>query len=146
MEERYVVGKVLSSMKKMTSQLISLSKKRDINTVINMFIICTNVTVKSFDGDQSFQVTNEKGISRSLCMWCEHLCQVHRKWVSGAKKNAEAKKKTNTKTRCKGKPNSKRRSPSNKKSNKKDTCTCLQCGQEDPPEAETSEDDDGIIG
>ena len=58
-------------------------------------------------------------------MWCEHLYQVHRNRVNGAKKKTSAKQKSQAKG--KGKSHQKGKSHSSEMDK------CLQCGQEDPP-------------
>lgn len=94
-----------------------------------------------------YEIPHENGIlelSREVLlspeetrMWCEHLCQVHRNRVSGAKKKATAKEKPGAKTSQKS--NQKRKSRSIEKD------TCLQCGQEDPPGTFQTEDDGDVV-
>lgn len=70
-------------------------------------------------------------------MWCEHLCQVHRNRVSGAKKKAMTKEKSRAKNSRKSNPKRKSRSSEKDK--------CLHCGQEDPPGTFQAEDDGDVI-
>ena len=66
-------------------------------------------------------------------IWCEHLCQVHCKRISGEKKKAMAKEKLEDKTSLTSSP--KRKSRSSEKAK------CLQSGQGDPPGTVQAEDD-----
>ena len=69
-------------------------------------------------------------------MWCEHLWQVHRNRVNGAKKKASAKQKSKDKAKGKSHPKS--------KSHISEMDKCLQCSQEYLP-GNVQADDDGAI-